>query len=140
MQAVAASTFPSTGLRARLGSRRCGVSVAFVLQQFLRDHHSHALLIKLGRPWENPSIGSFNDTFRAECWNRRLDVDGQEAQTIIEQWRQEYLMDPHRSLGCLPLAAFAKKSKLSLQLDWSTGAAHMDGRGRALDNIFVERL
>ncbi len=118
MQAVAASTFCSTGLRARLGSRRCAVSVAFFLQQWLRDQHCHTLYITPGSPWENPFIESFNGTFRAECLNRWLLADGQEAQTIIEQWRQEYNHQrPHSSIGYLPPAAFAEKSKLSLQLD-----------------------
>ena len=92
--------------------------IAFALQQWLRDHHCRTLYIKPGSPWENPFIESFNGTFRAECLNRWLFADGREAQTIIEQWRQDYNHHrPHSSLGYTPPAAFAEQSKLSLQLD-----------------------
>lgn len=92
--------------------------IAFALQQWLRDHHCHTLYIKPGSPWENPFIESFNGTFRAECLNRWVFADGREAQEVIEQWRQEYNHHrPHSSLGYTPPAAFAQKSKLSLQLD-----------------------
>jgi transposase InsO family protein len=86
------------------------VFIAFALQQWLRDHHCHTLHIKSGSsPWENPFIESFNGTFRAECLNRWLFADGREAQTIIEQWRQEYNHHrPHSSLGYVPPAAFAQ--------------------------------
>ena len=92
--------------------------VAFALQQWLRDHYCHTLYIKPGSLWENPFIESFNGTFRAKCLNRWLFADGQEAQTIIEQWCQEYNHHrPHSSLGYMPPAAFAEKEKLSLHLD-----------------------
>jgi putative transposase len=92
--------------------------IAFALQQWRREHHCHTLYIKPGSPWENPFIESFNGTFRAECLNRWLFADGQEAQTTIEQWRQEYNhRRPHSSLGYLPPAAFAEKCRLSLYLD-----------------------
>jgi len=91
--------------------------IALALQQWLRDHHCRTLYIKPGSPWENPFIESFNGTFRTECLNRWLFADGPEAQTIIEQWRQEYNhYRPHSSLGYVPPAAFAEQSKLSLQL------------------------
>lgn len=47
-----------------------------------------------------------------------LFADGQEAQTTIEQWRQEYNHHrPHSSLGYMPPAAFAEHARLSLRLD-----------------------
>jgi transposase InsO family protein len=92
--------------------------IAFALQQWLHEQHCHTLYIKPGSPWENPFIESFNGTFRAECLNRWLFADGQEAQTIIEQWRQEYNhRRPHSSLGYIPPAAFAEQARLSLPLD-----------------------
>jgi putative transposase len=92
--------------------------IAFALQQWLRDHHCHTLYIKPGSPWENPFIESFNGTFRTECLNRWLFTDGQEAQTILEQWRQEYNHQrPHSSLGYSSPTAFAEQARLSLQLD-----------------------
>jgi putative transposase len=92
--------------------------IAIALQQWLRDHHCHTLYIKPGSPWENPFIESFNGTFRAECLNRWLFTNGQEAQTVIEHWRHEYNHHrPHSSLGYISPAAFAEKSRLSLHLD-----------------------
>ncbi|MBW7883644.1 MAG: IS3 family transposase [Caldilineaceae bacterium] len=92
--------------------------IAFALQRWLREQHCHTLYIKPGSPWENPFIESFNGTFRAACLNRWLFADGQEAQTVIEQWRQEYNHHrPHSSLGYLTPAAFAEQSRLSLHLD-----------------------
>jgi putative transposase len=92
--------------------------IALALQQWLHDHHCHTLYITPGSPWENPFIESFNGTFRAECLDRWLFADGQEAQMMIEQWRQEYNHHrPHSSLGYLPPAVFAEKCKLSLCLD-----------------------
>lgn len=92
--------------------------IAFALQQWLRKQHCHTIYIKPGSPWENPFIESFNGTFRSECLNRWVFADGREAQEVIEQWRQEYNHHrPHSSLGYTPPAAFAARSKLSLQLD-----------------------
>jgi putative transposase len=100
--------------------------IAFALQQWLRDHNCHTLYIKPGSPWENPFIESFNGTFRAECLNRWLFADGQEAQTVIDQWRHEYNHHcPHSSLGSgtpwAPPAAFAENARRSLQPDFPGG-------------------
>lgn len=53
--------------------------IAFALQQWLRNQRCHTIYIKPGSPWENPFIGSFNGTFRAECLNRWIFADGREA-------------------------------------------------------------
>src|SRR5215212_9219785 len=91
--------------------------IAFALQQWLRDRHCDTLYITPGSPWENPFIESFNGTFRAECLNRWIFAHGREAQTIIEQWRQEYNhRRPHSSLAYLSPSAFASKFRLSLHL------------------------
>jgi transposase InsO family protein len=82
--------------------------VAYAVQQWLRDRHCQTLYIKPGSPWENPFIESFNGTFRANCLDRWVFVDGVEAQTVIEQWQQEYNhRRPHSSLGYIPPAQFA---------------------------------
>lgn len=92
--------------------------IAFALQQWLRTQRCHTLYIAPGSPWENPFIESFNGTLRAECLNRWRFADGQEAQTIIEQWRQEYNYHrPHSSLGYISPAAFAEKFRHSLDSD-----------------------
>lgn len=92
--------------------------IALALQQWLREHHCNTLYITPGSPWENPFIESFNGTFRAEYLNRWIFATGQEAQIIIEQWRQEYNHHrPHSSLGYVAPAAFAEKLGLSFPVD-----------------------
>ncbi len=89
--------------------------VAYAVQQWLRDRHCQTLYIKPGSPWENPFIESFNGTFRSECLDRWLFTDGQEAQLISEDYRQQYnLRRPHSSLGYLTPAQFRQQAQLSL--------------------------
>jgi putative transposase len=91
--------------------------IAYALKEWLRDRHCHTLYITPGSPWENPFIESFNGTFRGECLDRWIFANGQEAQSVIEQWRQEYNQRrPHSSLGYLTPAAFAEQARLSLHL------------------------
>jgi putative transposase len=91
--------------------------IAYALQQWLRDRQCHTLYIKPGSPWENPFIESFNGTFRAECLDGWLFVNGHEAQTVTEAWRQEYNhRRPHSSLGYLPPAPIAEQVRLALHL------------------------
>ena len=53
-----------------------------------------------GRPTDNAFCESFNGTFRAECLDTNWFQSLQEAQNIIEQWRQEYNESrPHRALA-----------------------------------------
>ncbi len=89
--------------------------IAYALQQWLKDRHCQTLYIKPGSPWENPFIESFNGTFRSDCLNRWVFTSGQDAQQVIEDWRQEYNhRRPHSSLGYQPPAAFAQQTRLSL--------------------------
>jgi putative transposase len=105
------------GVPAHLRSDNGPEFVAYAVQEWLHDHHCQTFYIQPGSPWENPFIESFNGTFRAECLDRWIFASGQEAQLVIEQWRQEYNhRRPHSSLGYLTPAAFAKQAKLSLQL------------------------
>lgn len=91
--------------------------IAYALQKWLQDRHCDTLYITPGSPWENPFIESFNGTLRGDCLDRWVFASGQEAQIVIEQWRQEYNhRRPHSSLGYLPPAAFAEQARLSLQL------------------------
>jgi len=92
--------------------------IAYALQQWLRDRHCHTMYITPGSPWENPFIESFNGTFRGDCLNRWVFVDGHEAQIVIEQWRQEYnLRRPHSSLGYLAPVAFVAGDDLLAAMD-----------------------
>jgi putative transposase len=91
--------------------------IAYALKEWLRDRHCNTLYITPGSPWENPFIESFNGTFRDECLDRWIFANGQEAQSVIEPWRQEYNHHrPHSSLGYLTPASFAEQARLSLEL------------------------
>lgn len=109
--------FPLRGASSYLRSDNGPEFIAFALQQWLRERQCHTLYIRPGSPWENPFIESFNGTFRNECLDRWVFADGQEAQHIIEDWRQEYNQRrPHSSLGYLPPTVFAQQARLSLHL------------------------
>jgi len=63
------------------------------------------LFIEPGSPWENGYNESFNGKLRDELLNREIFYTLQEAQVVIEQWRQEYnTVRPHSSLGYRPPA------------------------------------
>jgi len=64
--------------------------------------------IEPGSPWENGYNESFNGKLRDELLNGEIFNTLQEAQVIIEQWRQEYnTFRPHSSLGYRPPAPAA---------------------------------
>jgi len=63
------------------------------------------LFIEPGSPWENGYNESFNAKLRDEVLNQEVFYTLQEAQVIIERWRQEYnTFRPHSSLGYRPPA------------------------------------
>ena len=85
--------------------------VAKAVQRWLREKGCKTIYITPGSPWENPYIESFHDKLREECLNQYLFVNVQEAQEIVEAWRQEYnLFRPHSSLGYLTPAEYAARS------------------------------
>ena len=78
--------------------------------QWLKESGCQTLFIKPGSPWENGYIESFNDKLRDECLNREVFRNGEEAQAIVENWRQEYNnYRPHSSLDYLTPAEFARQ-------------------------------
>jgi len=82
--------------------------IARAVCQWLESSGCQALFINPGNPWENGYIESFNDKLRDECLNREIFRNGDEAQAIVENWRQEYNnYRPHSSLGYLTPAEFA---------------------------------
>lgn len=84
--------------------------VAKAVQDWLQKRHCQTIYITPGSPWENPYIESFIGTLRRECLDQYLFVDGQEAQQVIEAWRQEYNhYRPHSSLSYLTPVAFAQQ-------------------------------
>lgn len=85
--------------------------IAYALRDWLRERHCHTLYITPGSPLENPFIESLNGTFHSECLDRWGFAHGQEAQTIIEQWRLKYdHYRPHSSLGYRPPAVYCRTS------------------------------
>lgn len=56
--------------------------------------------IEPGHPWQNGFVESFHSRFRDECLNREWFPSRQEAEVVIEQWRQYYnTQRPHSALG-----------------------------------------
>ena len=79
-------------------------------RQWLRESGCQTIFINPGSPWENGYIESFIDKLRDECLNREIFRSGKEAQTIVENWRQEYNnYRPHSSLGYLTPVEFARR-------------------------------
>ena len=65
-----------------------------------------------GKPIQNAFVESFNDKLRAECLNSHWFLDLQDARRRLETWRREYNeRRPHRSLGKVPPAEFARRSR-----------------------------
>ena len=64
-----------------------------------------------GKPMQNAFVESFNDKCRAECLNSHWFMGVGEARERIAAWREEYNeRRPHRSLGRIPPAAYARRA------------------------------
>lgn len=64
-----------------------------------------------GKPMQNAFVESFNNKFRAECLNSHWFMNLNEARMRIAAWRGEYnKRRPHRSLGRIPPAEFARRA------------------------------
>ena len=84
--------------------------IAKVICQWLEENGCQNIFTNPGSPWENGYIESFIDKLRDECLNREIFRNGKEAQTIVENWRQEYNnYRPHSSLGYLTPLEFARR-------------------------------
>jgi len=100
--------FVTRGVPAHLRSDNGPEFVARAIQMWLEEQQCQTLYIKPGSPWENPFIESFIGKLRAECLNRYTFADGQEAQHLLESWRQEYNHErPHSALGYLSPSVYA---------------------------------
>ena len=75
------------------------------LRQWLGNLRTGTLYIEPGSPWENGYGESFNGKLRDECLNGEIFYSLQEAQMVMEQWREEYnTRRPHSALDYRPPA------------------------------------
>lgn len=102
--------FLTRGIPAHIRSDNGPEFVAKAVQRWLARHNCRTIYITPGSPWENPYIESFNGTLRAECLDRYLFVNVQEAQQVIEEWRHEYNhYRPHSSLDYQTPVVYAQR-------------------------------
>jgi len=97
--------FVSRGSPAFLRSDNGSEFTAKVVREWLARLGVETLYIEPGSPWENGYVESFNGKLRDELLDREIFYTLQEAQVLIERWRQHYnRFRPHSSLGYRPPA------------------------------------
>ena len=75
---------------------------AKAIREWIEKVGAKTLYIQPGSPWENGYVESFNGKLRDELLNGEVFNTLQEAQILIEQYRQTYnRIRPHSSLGYL---------------------------------------
>jgi transposase InsO family protein len=78
------------------------------------------LFIEPGSPWENGYNESFNGKLRDELLNREIFYTLEEAQVLVEQWRQIYnKVRPHSALGYRPPAPEAIGILPAMNTQWA---------------------
>ncbi len=94
--------------------------LAQTLQTWSTNHGIQSAPIDPGKPWQNGVNERFNGTLRDECLNQEVWTSVQEAQVVIEQWRQAYNRErPHSSLGYQTPTEFRN---LSQTVDYHLGS------------------
>jgi putative transposase len=72
--------------------------------------HQHGVKLAFSRPGaptDNPFIEAFNARFREECLNQHRFGSLEEARTVIEAWRVDYITErPHTALHCQAPAVY----------------------------------
>jgi len=97
--------FCERGVPVHLRSDNGPEFIANALREWLNKLSVRLLFIEPGSPWENGYVESFNGKMRDELLNGEIFYTLQEAQILIERWRNEYnLFRPHSSLGYRPPA------------------------------------
>ena len=105
VQACLTELFCARGVPVHLRSDNGSEFACEKVRTWLQELGAKPLFIEPGSPWENGYIESFNGKFRDEVLNREIFYSLQEAQVIIEQWRQAYnTVRPHSALGYRPPA------------------------------------
>jgi len=78
------------------------------IRRWLSELGTRTLFIEPGSTWENGYIESFNGKLEDELLNREISYTLQEAQVLIERWRNQYnRRRPHSPLGNRPPALAA---------------------------------
>jgi transposase InsO family protein len=78
---------------------------AKAIREWIEKVGAKTLYIQPGSPWENGYVESFNGKLRDELLNGEVFNTLQEAQILIERYRQTYnRIRPHSSLGYMPPA------------------------------------
>lgn len=92
------------------------------LRKWLETRGVTPIYIEPGSPWQNGLVESLNGKLRDECLNEELFYSRQEAQTVVDWWRQVYNEErPHMSLGYKTPREFAAQK--STQQPTSTATA-----------------
>ena len=92
---------PPEHIRSDNGPEFCATTV----KEWLKRLQVKTLFIEPGSPWENGYVESFNGKLRDELLNTEIFYTLQEAQVLIENWRQHYnRIRPHSSLNYHPPA------------------------------------
>jgi len=100
-----AELFVCRGTPAFLRSDNGAEFTANAVREWLARLGVQTLYIEPGSPWENGYVESFNGKLRDELLDREIFYTLQEAQVLIERWRQHYnRFRPHSSLGYRPPA------------------------------------
>ena len=97
--------FVARGVPDHIRSDNGSEFTAEVVRKWLGRVGATTLYIEPGSPWENGYNESFNGKLRDELLNMEIFYTLQEAEILIERWRQHYnTIRPHSSLGYKPPA------------------------------------
>jgi len=107
--------FATRGVPAHLRSDNGSEFIANQVKVWLKTSGCQTIYIEPGHPWENPFIERFIGTLKRECLDRYLFDSVAEAQSLIEQWREEYNRHrPHSSLDYLTPVEYAQQYQASV--------------------------
>jgi putative transposase len=85
--------------------------VAHAVVRWLVDAGIDTAFIDPGKPWQNATNESFNDTFRDQCLSMEWFRHRAEATVVIESWRRHYNeVRPHSSLDYQTPSEFKQQS------------------------------
>jgi transposase InsO family protein len=92
--------------------------IAKAVKEWLQRRGAENIFINPGSPWENSYIESFNGKLRDECLNQEVFGNIEQAQEVLESWREEYNnYRPHSSLGGLSPRAYAQRYQENQKLE-----------------------